>query len=352
MPTTYAIPQGNQYFNTVLYTGTGASQTISTVGFAPGLMILKDRNSGSSYVTWQDSVRGASVRLFSSLTNSDSTDTNGVSSFTSTGFTLGSNGNENANGDPFVSWNWKANGSGSTNTSGSVTSTVSANTTNGFSVVTYNGPGSGGGTVGHGLGVAPSMIIVKARSGTGAGSESWRVGHSGMNAGSSPWNYYMNLNGTGGQSASSSVWNNTAPTTTVFSISNDSAVSGSAYNMVAYCFAEVNGFSKISYYTGNGSADGPFVYCGFRPRFIMWKRANTSGDGWWMLDSARNTYNVTNLVISAQSTNAESAQTTPVDFLSNGFKLRNGTDGSINASGSTYIYMAFAENPFKYANAR
>jgi hypothetical protein len=190
------------------------------------------------------------------------------------------------------------------------------------------------------------MIIVKNR----AAAESWRVGHSSMNNGSSPWSYYMNLNGTGAQVLESSIWNNTAPTSTVFTISNDSAVSGNGQSHVAYCFAAVAGYSAFGSYTGNNSADGPFVYTGFRPRWVMYKRTDTTGD-WAILDTSRDPYNVEQNRLFANLSNAETTGVTSLDGLSNGFKIRDSA-GSCNASGGTYIYAAFAEVPFKSALGR
>jgi hypothetical protein len=253
----------------------------------------------------------------------------------------------NANGLDFVSWQWKANGAGVTNTAGSITSTVSANTTAGFSVVTYTGNGSAGATIGHGLGTTPRMIIVKARNASG---QDWLVYHANANA--TPQNGVMTLNATSAFFANSVFWNNTAPTSSVFSVGTSAALNNSGTTYVAYCFASVAGYSAFGSFTGNGSSDGPFTYTGFRPRYVMWKRSNTSGDGWWIIDAARSPENVADDVLLANLSNSESVQTTPIDFLSNGFKMRNGADGSINANGSTYIFMAFAENPFKNALAR
>ena len=360
------IKQPNKQFDVVTYTGDGTtSKTISGLNFQPDMVWEKSRSQSYRHNLY-DAVRGFGQHLQPSFTDAENTvgTTVGTSFFlgaTSTGFTVGvptsgtysGNLGTNENGTTYVGWAWNAGGSTVTNTSGSISSQVRANQTAGFSVVTYTGPGSGGGTVGHGLGVAPSMIIVKNRS----AAESWRVGHSFMNGGSSPWNYYMNLNATAAQVASSSVWNNTAPTSSVFTIANDSAVSGSGNSLVAYCFAPIAGYSAFGSYTGNGSTlnDGPFVHTGFRPRFIMGKRADSTG-GWWMFDTARSTFNLTDDYFYAQLSDAEFVDITTlnIDVLSNGFKVRSGSSPStwINASGGTYIYMAFAEMPFKYARAR
>jgi hypothetical protein len=344
MPTTYAIPDGRTAMNVVLYTGTILE--VSTT-FSPDFFWAKSRNNAYNHGVF-DSQRNQQ------LLNSNTT---AAESFSIDAYNLGDGSNRvslnnysgttDQTGYTYVAWYWKAGGnSGVSNTAGSITSTVSANTTAGFSVVTYTGTGVTA-TIGHGLGVAPQMIIVKNR----AAAESWRVGHSFMNNGSSPWNYYMNLNGTGAQVAESAIWNNTAPTSTVFTISNDSAVSGNGQSHVAYCFAPVAGYSAFGSYTGNGSANGPFVYLGFRPRFIMIKDATNSATQWTILDSSRNTSNITNARLMANLANSENAEDF-VDLLSNGFKVRPAFSSTINTSSANLIYMAFAENPFKYANAR
>lgn len=356
---TYNLPTptilaGNQYMDATLYTGAGNVSTSITNagGFQPDFVWTKARSTTYNNILY-DSVRGTGTTksLYSDDTAAEgaySTFTN-LSSFNSNGWTIGStSGNNamNASGQTFVGWQWRANaGTNVSNTQGTITSTVSANTTAGFSIVTYTGPGSSGGTVGHGLGVAPSMIIVKNRS----AAESWRVGHSYMNGGSSPWNYYMNLNATAAQSASSSVWNNSAPTSSVFSISNDSAVSGSGNSLVAYCFAAVSGYSAFGSYTGNGSSDGTFVYTGFRPRFILIK--NTTAYNWQIWDTSRSPYNQGTTVLFPNSSDADNTTATQFDILSNGFKIRTSDAGS-NGSGNSIIYAAFAENPFKISRAR
>ena len=348
MPTTYAIPDGRTVMAATLWTGNSSTQSISNavngVSFQPDFVWIKKRNGADDHGEF-DSVRGVQKRLQPNLTNAENTETTALSSFDSGGFTLGTNGQFNGSTFTYVGWQWNAGGSTVTNTSGSISAQVRANPTAGFSVVTYTGTGVTA-TIGHGLGVAPSMVIVKNR----AAAESWRVGHSFMNGGSSPWSYYMNLNGTGAQVLESAIWNNTAPTSTVFTISNDSAVSGNGQSHVAYCFAAVAGYSAFGYYTGNGSTDGPFVYTGFRPRFILVKTYTTT-QSWQMYDSARDTYNQVTNTLFANGSNAESSTNGKFDFLSNGFKMRDG-DFATNKSGESYIYMAFAENPFKYANAR
>jgi hypothetical protein len=344
------ITNGAAYMAATTYNGNGGTaQTITntngTTSFQPDFVWIKSRNSASFSHRLYDSVRGAGIELYSNATNAESTVAQSLTAFASNGFTLGTDLNNNQSSITYIGWQWKAGTTSASNTNGTITSTVSVGATQGFSVVTYTGTGVTA-TVGHGLGVAPRMIIVKNR----AAAESWRVGHSSMNNGSSPWSYYMNLNGTGAQVLESAIWNNTAPTSTVFTISNDSAVSGNGQSHVAYCFAPVAGYSAFGSYTGNGSTDGPFVYTGFRPRFVIIKCTSDAGQVWLLLDTSRSTYNVASENLIPNESSVES--TNPrLDFLSNGIKIRN-TYGNQNTNGSTYIYMAFAENPMKYALAR
>jgi hypothetical protein len=293
-----------------------------------------------------DSVRGTGKYLFTNST--DAENAYGTLGWTNSGPTTsgfkvdaGTNGTINGSGTTFVAWNWKANGSGSSNTAGSITSTVSANTTSGFSVVTYTGTGANA-TVGHGLGVAPKMVITKNRS----ASVNWLVYHASLGP-----TVYLLLNATDGGGVSSTAWNNTSPTSSVFSLGSSSAGNGSSQNMVAYCFAEIAGYSSIGIYAGNGSADGPFVYTGFRPAYVMVKPSSNAGS-WWINDNKRDPYNVNDHRINANTSDAEATSGfVQQDFLSNGFKWRN-ADSAWNGSGVFYIYMAFAENPFKYSLAR
>jgi hypothetical protein len=268
-----------------------------------------------------------------------------LTSFDATGFSLGPEqtfGSSNTSGTSIVAWQWKANGAAVTNTAGSITSQVSAGVSQGFSVVTYTGTGSGTPTIGHGLGVAPLMVIAKTRS----TANGWLVYHQSLGATKS-----IILSGTNA-AATQADWGNTTPTSTVFSVNGgNNNISAATY--VAYCFSEVAGFSKFGSYTGNGSTDGPFVFCGFRPRFLLVKRTDTAGFGWHLLDSTRNEFNVAGKVLIPNSSSAESddASNYGTDFLSNGFKSKTSATG-MNASGGTYIFMAFAENPFKNSLAR
>jgi hypothetical protein len=337
------ILAGNQYFDATLYTGTGSSQTITNSGsMQPDFFWSKGRSAANAHVLI-DSVRGATTFLSSNNTDADVTTTNGtLSSFNSNGVTLqaDTNGYANFSGRTYVGWQWKAGGTAVTNTAGTITSTVSANTTSGFSIVTYTGTGANA-TVGHGLGVAPSMYIVKSRT---DGTAQWVVYHASLGNTKS-----LYLNATNSAGTSSLWWNNTSPTSSVFSLSTSSDVNVNTQNYVAYCFAAIFGFSAFGSYTGNGSADGPFVYLGFRPRYLLVKRSDSTGD-WIILDTSRDTYNLCTKLLYSNLSNAEETYNV-TDILSNGFKQRN-VFGALNASGGTYTYMAFAENPFKNALAR
>jgi hypothetical protein len=329
--------QAGKFFNPVLYTGNGSTQAITGVGFQPDMTWIKVRSTTYDHQL-VDAVRGSGKVIHSNLTNAEAT-LNTVTSFDSNGFTVNGTtyAGTNGNGQTFVAWNWKANGSGSTNTAGSITSTVSANTTSGFSVVTYTTTGSVV-TVGHGLGVAPSMIIVKARGTT----SDWFTYHVSMGATSGTY-----LNQTYGAIASANFWNNTAPTSNVFT--NGVGVVAGGNTAVAYCFAEVAGYSKFGSYTGNGSADGPFVYTGFRPAYVLYKGSSAAGGAWDIHDAARSPRNVAVQTLFANTSGAEGG--IEIDILSNGFKIRD-TSANANSSGATYIFAAFAEAPLKFSLAR
>lgn len=335
-----ASSQANKYFDATTYSGNSSTQSITNSGsMQPDMVWIKARNTTYNHGI-QDAVRGVGKIVYPNLTNAEDTGSTSLTAFNSNGFGLG-NDSWNESGKTYVGWQWKANGSGSSNTAGSITSTVSANTTSGFSIVTYTGNATIGATIGHGLGVAPSMLIVKQRTG---GTEAWQVYHSALGA-----TKYVELNNTNAEGTNINRWNNTAPTSTVFTVYNDTINNGNTNTYVAYCFAEVAGYSAFGSYTGNGSTDGPFVFTGFRPMYVMVK--STSGPrNWAVLDASRNPSNVANFDLYPNQSLAEITQST-LDFLSNGFKLRV-TDSDFNANGETYIYMAFAESPFKYANAR
>jgi hypothetical protein len=331
--------QANDYFDVTLYTGTDATQTITNSGsMQPDLVWVKSRNSAYNHYLY-DSIRGATNALRSSTTGAESQAGDSTLTTTTNGFTVTGTGlGVNSNGTTIVGWQWNAGGSTVTNTSGTISAQVRANTTSGFSIVTYTGTGANA-TVGHGLGVAPSMIILKGRT----NADQWFIWHNTFTS-----SQYIYFNTTAIVSGANP-WNSTLPTSTLFSLGTDAGVNGNTTTYVAYCFAPVAGYSAFGSYTGNGSTDGPMVYLGFRPRFVFWKNSSTTSD-WQMKDAARSTYNVTNTNLYANLSNAENSAG-DVDFLSNGFKVRSsGTD--VNGSGNTIIYAAFAEVPTKFSLAR
>ena len=347
---TSTITNGAAYMAATLYTGTGASLAISNavngISFQPDLVWMKRRNTTGNNVL-QDSIRGVNSQLFSNSTTSELTGSSDITSFNSGGFTIaGTDTDTGASGSTYVGWQWKAGGTSSSNTNGSITSTVSAGATQGFSVATYTGNGSAGATFGHGLGVAPNFVIIKER----GNANGWLCYHSSTgNTG------YLELDATLSFQTLSTVWNNTTPSSSVVTLGTVSNVNRNGGTFVAYCFAAVKGFSAFGSYTGNNSNDGPFVYLGFRPRFVMFKDSTSAG-AWMIMDSSRETYNVEQNGLAPNNSNAESTYsgTPQVDFLSNGFKIRANNANAYwnNISGNTYIYAAFAEVPFKSALGR
>ena len=331
------IDKPTDYFNTVLYTGNGTTdRTVTGVGYQPDFVWIKNRttNFGSRLL---DSVRGATKELFSNVTNAETTNTEGLKSFDSDGFTLGNHGGTNENSSNFVAWNWKAGGTASSNTDGSTTTSVSANTTAGFSIISYAGNDTADSTIGHGLGVKPDFIIFKDRTATGR----WHTYHSVLGA-----TKHMRLDATSDVDTATSFMNDTEPTSSVINLGTSAHVNGVSQDHIAYCFAEKKGFSKFGSYEGNGNSNGTFVYTGFKPAFVITKRADTGGDNWHMLDNKRDIDNPAEKVLQPNENSAEGTTVTSyLDFLSNGFKCR-GTGSSINTSGLTYVYIAFAENPF------
>jgi len=341
-----ASTTANKYMNIALYTGTGSSQSITGLGFQPDWTWIKGRSGATDHGIY-DAVRGVQKQIESNNTDAETTETTGLTAFGSDGFTVGALAQLNTSSATYVGWNWKANGAGSSNTDGTITSTVSVNTSVGFSIVTYTGNGSSTATVGHGLGVEPAMLIQFER----GGGDWWHVWHKGLSGSS----YNLFLNNTEAERASindGQIKNNGSSTFAFASTtSNVDAVNENAKNYVVYCFSEVAGYSAFGSYTGNGSSDGPFIFTGFRPRFLMIKRTDTTNN-WVIQDTSRDTYNVSEKDLYADTSGAEATYAAEkTDILSNGFKQRQ-TGASMNASGGTYIYMAFAENPFKYANAR
>jgi len=333
------INKSSEYFNTITYTGNSSTLSVTGVGFQPDWTWIKDRNSAGDDHALYDAVRGTTKRIRSNQTDTENTESAGLTSFDSDGFTVGTNGASNGDGEPFVAWNWLgANGTAS-NTDGSITSTVSANTTSGFSIVSYTGTGANA-TIGHGLSSVPKTIIIKNRSTL----DSWMVYHVG--AGS---NAYFHLETTNGAlSPSTAQFQATTPTSSVFYVGTSDGTNKSSSNMIAYCFAEKKGFSKFGTYTGNGNnANGAFVYTGFKPAFVIFKRTNDTGN-WQLLDNKRLGYNPLNYTLYPNTSLADQDEG-DIYLYSNGFQLRGtGTDG--NGSGSTYIYMAFAESPLVGTN--
>jgi hypothetical protein len=334
--------QAGRYFDIELYTGTGSSRSVTGSPFQPDFVWIKGRSGATDHALY-DAVRGVQNQLESNNNDVATTETTGLTAFNSDGFTVGALAQLNTNTATYVSWLWNAGGSNATNTSGTITSTVRANTTAGFSIVTYTGTGANA-TVGHGLGVAPSMVICKRR--TTAGGD-WQTYHVSLGA-----TRFIKLNLTDAAGTASTPWNDTAPTSTVFSLGTNGDTNLSGASLVAYCFAAVAGYSAFGSYTGNGSTDGPFIYTGFRPRFVLVKESSGAGNNWVIYDTARDTFNECSKVLYPNASNAEfDGSTVNLDILSNGFKPRDNWGGN-NNSGSTYIYAAFAESPFKYALAR
>lgn len=339
------IADGSQYFNTVLYTGNGTAigsggNAITGVGFQPDFVWIKDRGNVVSHVAF-DSVRGTNGQLYPDLTNAEATGSiQTLDSFDADGFTLGSASAVNGNTYNFVAWCWKAGGAAVSNTDGSITSSVSANTTSGFSIVSYTGTGASypTPTIGHGLGLAPKFYIIKNRDQT----DGWAAFHEDMNA--NPWNdRHLRLDTNAAVSGANNV-SGAAPTSSIIYLDSDPLVNASSENYICYAWAEVEGFSKFGSYTGNGSADGPFVYTGFRPAYLLVKRTDSTGN-WILIDSQRDTFNVCDAILTPDDSQAEVTADT-WDLLSNGFKLRS-TSPNRNASGGTYIYAAYAEHPFQ-----
>ena len=336
---TPTISNGAAYMAATTYTGTGASLTIAnTVGstsFQPDFVWVKGRSGATDHALY-DSVRGATKDLVSNSTAAETTQATGLTAFGSTGFTVGALAKMNTNAATYVGWQWQAGGTAVSNTAGTITSSVSANPTAGFSVVTFTSDGTtAGGTVGHGLGVAPSMVIYKGRNTV----DNWFTYHvtlGGSNA------VFLNLTNA---STATSLFNATTPTSSVIQFKQSNWGAGT---VVAYCFAAVAGYSKFGSYTGNGSTDGPFVFTNFQPRWVMVKRTDSTSD-WYIWDTSRDTYNVEAATLLADTSGAETSATS-IDGLSNGFKCRSAT--VVNASGGTYIYAAFASSPFRNSLAR
>ena len=331
------IDKPSDYFNTKLYTGTGSSNSVTGVGFQPDWVWIKSRSDAQSNNIF-DSVRGQGKLIFTDANSAEATVTNRLTAFNSDGFTVVSDNAVNGSSKTYASWNWKAGTSFTNDASstgiGTIDSTGSVSSDSGFSIIKYTGTGSAG-TIAHGLGKKPDWIIVKAYQ----GGQQWAVQHAALGATKG-----IRINTTAAAYTSSTRWNNTEPTSSVFSVGNEAEVNTNTEDHIAYCFAEKKGYSKFGSYTGNGNADGTFVYTGFKPAITITKRTDSTSD-WQLNDDKRDPFNPSNKLLLPNTSGAEATSSSyNMDFLSNGFKFRN-TLNNQNASGS-YIYMAFAENPF------
>ena len=343
------IDDPSEYFTTTLYTGNGSddrsiTNSANAGNFKPDWLWVKQRNTTRHHIL-NDSNRGATKNISSSLTNAESTGADGIQAFETNGFQVGTDTDVNQNSGTYVAWQWKANGgTTSTNNDGNQTTTVQANTTAGFSIVTYEGTDAVN-TYGHGLGAAPEFIVIKNYDQNG----NWVVYHSGINFPTDDL-IYLNLNEAVNQH--NPTFNNTAPTSSVFTLGNYSLSNNSGDSHVAYCFTPIQGYSKFGKYQGNSNANGPFIYCGFKPAWVMVKRSDSAND-WRMHDNKRTLATVSgrnpiNRRLLAHDSGAEvtaDGSESEMDLLSNGFKI-NSTSAGLNNSSGTYLYMAFAESPF------
>jgi hypothetical protein len=334
------IADGSTAMDVALYTGNGSTQTISGLNFSPDFVWIKPRSIAEQHELY-NIISGPNQALFTDFTDAETTVLDGLNTFNSDGFSLGNRSYVNGSGKSYVAWTWDAGSSTVTNNDGSISSQVRANASAGFSVVTYTGTGANA-TVGHGLGISPRLIIVKCRS---TGSSGWPVYHASLN------NNVIELQSTAAASSEPAAFQATAPTSTVFYVGTKFGTNGSSETFVAYCFAPVDGYSSAFSYTGNGSSDGPYTYLGFRSRFIIIKRTDTTGD-WLIYDTARDSYNTMTKRLYPNLSNAEAdASDQALDVTANGFKVR-ANNGNFNASGGTYIGFAFAESPFATSRAR
>ena len=338
----YITFQPSDHFNTLLYTGTGSSNAVTGVGFRPDWVWIKGRDFSDNHNLY-DVIRGVEKRLMSNDSGQEEDRPAGLTAFGSDGFTVNTANGENKSSAPIVAWNWKAgNSQGSSNTDGSINTTyTSVNTTAGFSISKYTGNGVSNATVGHGLGAKVDFLLIKDLGNT----SNWIVGHKDTFTTGEIY-----LNQTNALSAAFGPFNKTAPTTSVFNLGTDVICNGSGRNYIAYAFATKKGFSKFGSYTGNGNADGAFIYTGFKPAWIMIKCSDTAGEHWHIHDTKRQTFNVDNKYLLANSSGAESTSSSyAIDILSNGFKTRT-DNASTNGSSKAYIYMAFAEHPLVSSN--
>ena len=322
------------YFNTVLYAGTGSEQTVSGVNFSPGLTWLKSRSNGQPNVL-SDSVRGGNKQLYSADTQAETTYGQYLKSFNSDGFVLGTDSGINQSSQTFVSWNWKAGGSASNNTDGNKTISLSVNTTAGFSVGTYAGTGQDS-TIGHGLGAVPDWLMIKNRS---SGSRKWQLWHNGLTG----TNKYLAIDRSDAELTDTASWDNTAHSNTVWNTYGSGEANQNGENFVCYAWTSIKGFSKFGSYTGNANANGPFIYTGFKPAWIMTKQIN-GGSSWIVHDNKRDPINTVTEYFTVEENDAAGTLANSYDLCSNGFKVRT-SNGDRNSNGDTFAYWAFAESP-------
>ena len=336
-----AITKPSLHFNTKLFTGNGSSNSITGVGFQPDFVWSKSRNQTAHHLLY-DAVRGVQKFIQSSTSNAETSYSTSLTSFDSDGMTFEGGDNGNASGSNGVAWCWKANGAGSANTDGTINSTAtSANTTAGFSIIKYTGNATQGATLGHGLGVKPSLIIIKSTT----NAEAWVVGGNGLNA-TNPYDYFLHLHTQHERDQNNNRFANVLPTTTVFSLGNEDQVNSSSKTYIAYVFADIPGYQKSGLYFGQGNTNGQFINCGFKPALVMVKRVIGGTEDWNVFDNKRIGYNVAgNDKLYWNLNSVESTTGEEIDFLSNGFKWRT-TNGGLNGNDVHYLYYAVAEEPF------
>ena len=338
------VNDSSAHFQIALYTGNGGTQSITNDGnsnLKPDFMWIKDRSASNDHKL-QDSTRGSTYTIESNTNTAQYNDTTAITSFNTDGFTTGNNGNTNTNSNNYVGWQWKANGgTTASNSSGNITSTVQANTTAGFSIVKYTGNGSSNQTVGHSLGVTPDCLIWKNYD-TDTSGWNWKIWHKALTG-----TNIIVLNSANGE-ASSNGDVDALPTSTLFTVGTNGSTNGNTYDIICYAFNSIQGYSKFGKYTGNGNADGTFVYTGFKPAFVIQKQINVNGEWWMMKDFKREPFNQVDKNLYPNQSNNE-VDTNGIDLLSNGFKCRTSGAGS-NGDGAIYMYMAFAENPLVATN--
>ena len=338
--------QPSDYYSTKLYTGTGSSNAITGVGFQPDFTWIKNRDAGDSNV-WTDAVRGVTKQVFSNQNSAESTQATNITSFDSGGFTLGTENQVNTNTEDFASWNWKGGTTSGITTDGSTTITPSSysfSATAGVAILKYTGNGTSGAKVAHGLGAVPKFMCIKNLSEI----QDWRVYHVGTSP-TVPWEKNMVLNSTAAVADSTAMWNDTAPDSVNFTLGDNHGCNKSGDTLIGYVFADVKGYSKFGSYTGNGNADGAFIYTGFRPAFILLKNSNAAIN-WVVMDDKRQGFNPNTSELYPSATSAEcDTGCYRVDLLSNGFKMRN---SSPTINDGSYVYAAFAEFPFVSSNSK